>query len=452
MGIELNQETIHDYKVQQTNICTIMAYLIGAKEEFFEYYYSNNREILEKLKKNKDAVIIRSLCNIRSNLMINYSNTSHSLVYDMKNLDRQDLYKDDIKILYKNDIDLIKVNYRVNAYIADINKIISERINNLKELFPEWFEWEYIKELFIMPRGQKEEAIKAESLKFGYSRNFYPYTRYIFWTPKDRGNILFNDEKFARVVYEQHNEEFRDLSKVKDASESVKTSIYDFIKASDSVVLVVDCENSDAFKLASVLKQLNTDELHKINKILLYDDIHTTEAWKFLDKVTGIPVEHNLVERIKENKSLVDITMSMGISKEYYRGGVSSFIMLSSDSDFWGVISSLPDANFLVMVERSKCGPDILNALEEHKTYYCYMDDFCTGNIRDFKNAMLLSSLEEQVGNLVQIDTQKLLEDIYLNLRLEATQAEKQNFYNKYIKKMTLTIDKDMIMKIKIPD
>lgn len=168
--------------------------------------------------------------------------------------------------------------------------------------------------------------------------------------------------------------------------------------------------------------------------------------------ITGIPVEHNVVERIKEDKSLVDIKIAMGISKAYYKDNISSFILLSSDSDFWGVISSLPDADFLVMAEKSKCGIDILNALENDGTYYCFIDDFCTGNIKNFKNAMLRSALEKEVKNIVNIDTKKLLEDIYFNLRMEVSEGEKQNFYNKYIKKMTLTIDNDGVMKIKIPE
>ena len=62
--------------------------------------------------------------------------------------------------------------------------------------------------------------------------------------------------------------------------------------------------------------------------------------------------------------------MGMGISEAYYDKKITSFILLSSDSDFWGVISSLPNANFLVMVEREKCGIDIQNALENDGTYY----------------------------------------------------------------------------------
>lgn len=69
--------------------------------------------------------------------MLNYVNTYNDVVYNMKNLDKQYLYKGDISTLYKNGVDFIKANYRVNSYIADINKLISNRINNIKELIPE---------------------------------------------------------------------------------------------------------------------------------------------------------------------------------------------------------------------------------------------------------------------------------------------------------------------------
>ena len=38
-----------------------------------------------------------------------------------------------------------------------------------------------------------------------------------------------------------------------------------------------------------------------------------------------------------------------------YKNDVDSFVIVSSDSDYWGLISSLPDAHFLVMIEREKC-------------------------------------------------------------------------------------------------
>lgn len=151
-----------------------------------------------------------------------------------------------------------------------------------------------------MPKGQKEDRIMAESKKFSANRNNYPYQRYIYWRPVEEGNILFNDEKFAMIIYRQHNEEFSDISKVTDASDVIKTDIYDFIQNGEKVMIVVDCENSDPIKLASTLTQLNADELSKISKIELYDDKHTSKAWKYIGTLTGIPVEHNVIERVKE--------------------------------------------------------------------------------------------------------------------------------------------------------
>lgn len=438
------------YQSVQKGVSLTVAFLIGTKMDVLVDNNPNERELFERLSKEKDAVIIRTLCNIRSNLMLNYTNTERNIVFNLQNLDRQDIYKDDIKTLAKNDINIIKVNYKVNRYLADINALIAQRINTVKDLFPEWVKWDYLKSLFVMPKGQSEDMIKSESKKFIQSRLTYPFTRYIYWHPVEEGNILLNDEKFLKILYRQFKDEFQDISKVKDASESVKTNIYDFINNNESTVIVVDCENSDAYKLASVLKQLDQNEIERIHKIMLYDDVHTTKAWAFLNKITNIPVEHILVDRIKENKSLVDMKMCAGVSASYYRDNITSFILCSSDSDFWGLISSMPEANFLVMIEYSKCGPDIKNALIENGTYYCSIDDFCTGNIKNFKMAILHNELESRVKNLVEINTNELLDDIFTSLRMEISDAERQNFYKKYIQSMSLHIDKEGVMKIRI--
>ena len=440
------------YQSVQKGVSLTVAFLIGTKIDILEDNNPSERELFEKLKNDSDAVIFRALCSIRSNLMLNYTSTERSIVFNMQNLDRIDLYRDDVKILSKHEIYIVKANCRVNKYIADINLLISQRTNKIKDLFPEWVKWDYIRSLFLMPKGQDLESVRAESKKFANGRLNYPFTRYINWRPVEEGNILLNDEKFLKILYRQFDDEFKDISKVKDASESVKTNIYDFINSNESTVIVVDCENSDAYKLASVLTQLDKSEISRINKIMLYDDPHTTKAWAFLGKITSIPVEHIMVDRIKENKSLVDMKMCAGVAASFYRDNIKSFILCSSDSDFWGLISSLPTAKFLVMIEYSKCGPDIKNALIENGTYYCAIDDFCTGNIKSFKLAVLHSELVSRVKDLVCIDTNEMLSDIFQTLRMDISEAEKQNFYKKYIQSMQLHIDKDGIMKIKVVD
>ena len=97
---------------------------------------------------------------------------------------------------------------------------------------------------------------------------------------------------------------FNDNEKVTDAADSTKTSIYDFIQKNVSTAIVVDCENSDVYKLFAMLKNLNQEELSKIKKIILYDDYHTTTGWDWLEKFTSIPVEHIEVERVVDNKFL----------------------------------------------------------------------------------------------------------------------------------------------------
>ena len=101
---------------------------------------------------------------------------------------------------------------------------------------------------------------------------------------------------------------------------------------------------------------------------------------------TSIPVEHILIERIKQNKSLVDIKLTARACKEHYQNEVDSFVIVSSDSDYWGLISSMPDAGFLVMIEREKRGPGMKAALAE---MYRWIDNSVRLNVNDMFDAAL---------------------------------------------------------------
>lgn len=47
--MELNNEPI--YKASQSKVSTVVAYLIGAKEDMFSYYSGDSMDIIEKLSK-----------------------------------------------------------------------------------------------------------------------------------------------------------------------------------------------------------------------------------------------------------------------------------------------------------------------------------------------------------------------------------------------------------------
>ncbi len=438
-------------QVQQTSLVSTMAYLVGVRRGLIDKPGQDTR-LLESLAGNDDAIIMRSLCNIRSNLMLYFSRTEREMRNELKNLDRQSTYSEDINILYSKNVNIIKANYTVNKYLADINLLINNRLEKIRPLFPEWVNWEYIKDLFVMPKGQNENAIKAESTKFQQNQGYYPFKRYIHWIPEDEGNILYTDKKFINIIYRQHNDYFEDPSKFQDAGEEVKGNIYDFIRDAQTVMIMVDCENSDPYKLAATLTQLDEGEIAKIKKIVLFDDEHTTRAWSYLKPLTKIDVEHHTVERINNYKSLVDGKMMLAIQKAFLKEEADSFILLSSDSDYWAVISELPEAKFLVMIEEEKCGPDIKRAMDEHDIYYCYIDDFYTGKISEFKNAVLLTELRDRMAKLVNLNATDLVNSIYLSCRVDASEAEKKNFYDRYIKKLSMMIDDNDTLKIRIPD
>ena len=120
----------------------------------------------------------------------------------------------------------------------------------------------------------------------------------------DEGNVLYNDKKFATLLYQWHCDAFTEYSKVSDAGAFVKNNIYDFIDDSEKTVLVVDCENSDPYKLCATLKNLDYEVMQKITAIILFDDVHTATAWRILENYTRIPVEHIMIGRVKQNNSL----------------------------------------------------------------------------------------------------------------------------------------------------
>lgn len=318
---------------------------------------------------------------------------------------------------------------------------ISNRINNCKSLFPLWLKWEYVRKLFLMPDGLNKKGIKAAAADYYANKNKYPYQVYINWSYMDSGNILYNDKKFVSLLYEANEDYFTDLSKVSDAGNLTKAGIYKFLDKSERVVVVVDCENSDPYKLYATLNNLNQEALlNKICKIILYDDIHTTSAWKILERFTQIPIEHVLIERIKENKSLVDIRLTTGTCREYYQNNVDSFILVSSDSDYWGLISAMPEVRFFVMVESEKCSPTIKNALINAGISYCYIDDFCTGNSNDIKVAAVLREVRQKLDQAFHLNVRDILDEACRATRADMTTAEKNQFYDKYIKTMHVDI------------
>lgn len=431
--------------VDTKEIVTTIGYMIGVKKNILEQCFGEEyHELLQTLYVNKETSIIRYLCKLRTTLMQKFKKTDDEMRFNLKNLNSMDFYdQDNIKQLEKWGFEIIKPNYRSEKYMLDLAGLISANIDNCFELFPDWVNWNYIKDLFVIPQYTKKGVLKSEFNIYMKNIEYYPFQMYIHWKPEDHGSILYTDGKFLGIIYRQHNDIFTDFTKYKDAHSETKNNIYDFIDRSYKTAIAVDCENSDVYKLYSVLKNLNQDELSKIEKIVLYDDYHTTSGWDWLEKFTKIPIEHIEVNRVTDQKSLVDIKMTAGVCTDYYENNITSFILVSSDSDYWGLISTLTKAKFLVMYEHSKCGQAIKRALSEHNIYYCSIDDFCSGNIEELKKAVLFSCLEKYLPEIISLNGKELVRKIYEEARISASEKEMENFYDRYIKTLRLRVDND---------
>lgn len=150
---------IHDHR-NTYNLVALMMYLIGVEYRHFEKHDPPLTENFRKHNQNKNARIIRNLCMIRTALEQGYSRIRSKFLYDMKNLSSlpELIPTEAVTGLWEDGIDLQTTKPDVNNYIMTINREISNRINNVKDLFPEWVRWDYIRPLFIMPNGLKKKG------------------------------------------------------------------------------------------------------------------------------------------------------------------------------------------------------------------------------------------------------------------------------------------------------
>ena len=131
------------FKKNQTEITSKIAYLIGVKEDNMKQFFEDEEDEIQILEKSS-CKVIRNLNILRTKLLTNYLKTENAFRYDLLNLDRMDLYKDEVKTLDRCGVQIIKANYRVNKYIVDINNLIVNRIDECRNIFPDWLEWKYV--------------------------------------------------------------------------------------------------------------------------------------------------------------------------------------------------------------------------------------------------------------------------------------------------------------------
>ncbi len=451
------QPTVTPQKKGFNLVTSITAYLIGVSEEKFsekEDALAYDASVFARLDKEEKAKIIRALCRVRTGIEKNYTKIYKRYREEYLSIMHMPEYvpTDDLKYLDSR-MKIYSFCDNPQKLLVEVNRLISARINNCKDLYPSWLFWDYMRNIFIMPKGTKEAGTKEayEYYRANYQR--YPFHIYINWhfhENEDTGNILYNDAKFVPMLYEQNGDAFTDMSKVSDVSERTKISIYDFIERSKKVVALVDCENSNPYALCAALDGLDKDARDKISKIILIDDVHAASAWRHLKDFISVPVEYKLTERVIDNKSLVDMTLAVQACRDCFVNAVDAFLLVSSDSDFWALISALPEADFVVLVEHEKCSYDLKTKLLEQGICYAYIDDFYSANSTRIMEGVLKAEIQEELDKMVSFNMREIMVEKMKKGQMYMSENEKSAFYGKYLQSAKLVIDDEGNAKIEI--
>lgn len=128
------------YRDSTYSIVSKVAYLIGVPKRIFENQHEPPQlEIFQQLENDKNARIIRHLCIIRTAIERNFKYINDKMRTEYKTILSlpQFVPADSIGQLSADNVSFIrKWNTKLPAHIIEINRIISDRINNCKHLFP----------------------------------------------------------------------------------------------------------------------------------------------------------------------------------------------------------------------------------------------------------------------------------------------------------------------------
>lgn len=437
-------ETQKHYAENTYDIVTKMAYLLGIPSDIIKKESRcYNMDIYHELEENIAARRIRHLSVLRSYLMRKTGLLKQKFIYEFKNLDTVDdalIPQESVQAVIESGIDIVHSGWQPSKYIIFVCNEIKCRISECKDLFPYWIDWTYIKDLFISPTLNTNNDVS--NLIKVYRENYaaYPFNMYVRRVPENLGNILVNDRRFViDYLYPIHGATFDQKSKVTTASLETTGNIKEFLQESEHTVLVVDCENSDPYKLYSTLQNMQESEIAKISKIIMYNDARTSSAWQQLKHFIH-NIDEKMTPRVKNDKSLVDMSLAVGVCKAHYEEGISSFILVSSDSDYWGLIRQMPDCRFMVLLEKEKTSAAIKSILKEHEILYADINDFCSADLQKLQEQAMVSEIRKSL-EVYQMDFNAIMDEAIENTRMELSDNEKERFLSDLLKKLHVHID-----------
>lgn len=141
-AVKSDRNLYHDSTYE---IVSIAAYLIGVPERIFLNDHEPPKiEVYSRLDLNKNARIIRHLCLLRTAIEQNYKFINELMKFEFKSIINMPEYApyESIRQLAEDGVSVArKLCQKPSDYIVEINRVISDRINNCKSLFPMWLNW-----------------------------------------------------------------------------------------------------------------------------------------------------------------------------------------------------------------------------------------------------------------------------------------------------------------------
>ncbi|HIT33998.1 MAG TPA: hypothetical protein IAC31_05155 [Candidatus Faecousia intestinigallinarum] len=382
-----------------------LAYLLGVPDAIIEKerpmaYYA------AKLADNKHAVIVRCLSQLR-NLCLNHREpdidlTASALVATLRQFGVH-----------------FSAKGNTERQIIQINRLLSDRIYPCQAIFPSHLDWQAVRALFLMPNGMKVGGVRAAQKIYRANRKFYPYQVYLNWKPRPVGNLLFNDRHIMPLLSRRD-------TPPNNHGLFIQREVDHFIQGGKHTIIVVDCENSDPYKMRGALYRFPEKQ---ILKILLLDGEHSNAAWRLLKNYTAIPVEYIPVKSLNKRKSLVDFVLISTVYQAFYKDKIDSFILFASDSDYWALVSHMLEARFLLMLEQERTSVKLKQTLELNGIRYCCIED--SDESKDLKFDAVVQILQGTIRGY-SIDPRKLLQEALSLARTTLSPAEREEFLQKY--------------------
>ena len=397
------------------NIAAIIAYLIGMNN--ISEWYGENEDIIAALEADDNAVTIRSSMKIMTTIMKHYGEIDQRLKYSLMDRSCFDDVKSELTYLESKGYEIIPVNARVDSILVNVMKVIESTIDNCIKYFQKWVPWEWIKNIFLIPNYENEQAVICAIDIYRHKYECFPFGIWInLPCPEPQGNILRNDSTLLHVLAHQVGEEFNESWRCYQFVSNRNIEIHE-----DSVG-IVDAENFDVYRLVKLLEAWKTKGLNSISRLYIITDPHINMSWQFLKEVLSeTEVYYIETTRLGRGKSNVDNVLIQTMCKLVYKEKVKNFILFASDDDFVSAVKAIKEESVTISVvyEPGKVGVDTIDIYNsigvEVINAYENVDSESIG----FEEYVIKQAIIEHCGELRSTDISILASSIAQQTRLD---------------------------------